>query len=313
MKYTKKAIVPVITGPTASGKTALSLPLAEALGAHIISCDSMQVYRGLDIGTAKADAEEQKRIPHHLLDIRDPGENFSVQDFIDECEKVLEELDARGIFPVFVGGTPQYITSLVEGIRFAPQSVDPELRLELNKRIEAEGGEAMLAKLAQKDPERAAKLHPNDKKRIVRALEIALTSDTTQSEWDSPQNRRALTRRFEVVAVDWPREILYERINERVERMFEKGLADEALWLMRQELPPGSTCLQAIAYKELFPYLRGEMSLEEAKALLKRNSRRYAKRQLTWFRGKDWIRWIKPEETEAFAEAFIERIKASAG
>lgn len=312
MRFTHEAIIPVITGPTASGKTSLSLELAKALNGAIISCDSMQIYKGLDIGTAKATPEERLAAPHYLIDIREPGERFSVQDFTDEAEALLEKLETEGRWPVLAGGTPQYITSLIEGIRFAPQSKDPALREALQARCEKEGGEALLRELSALDPQKASKLHPNDHRRIVRALEIALTSGIRQSDWDLPETRKAVRYRYEVIALDWPRETLYERINQRCDQMLQEGLLDEAARLKAMNLPPDATALQAIGYKELFAYLDGAMSLEEAMELLKRQSRRYAKRQLTWFRAKPWVTWVKPENLQEFLPAFIERLKASA-
>lgn len=310
--YHKQALIPIITGPTASGKTGLSLQLASALDGAVVSCDSMQIYRGLDIGTAKATPAEQALVPHYLIDIRDVRERFSVQDFLTEAEAVLQHLDAEGRWPILVGGTPQYITSLVEGIRFMPDGNDPALRARLQKRCEQEGSAPLLEELARLDPERAAKLHPNDHRRIVRALEIALSGSMTQSEWDRPQTREKPQHRYRVIALDWPREALYARINARVEQMFADGLLDEARYLKSLNLPSDCTSIQAIGYKELFAYLDGEISLDEAKEHLKRQSRRYAKRQLTWFRAKDWIEWIKPESLAAFLPSFTEELKASA-
>lgn len=311
--FGKGDIIPVITGPTGSGKTALSLPLAKALGGAVISCDSMQIYKGLDIGTAKAGPELRAEVPHYLLDIREPDERFSVQDFLTEAEKVLQKLEREGTWPIFVGGTPQYVTSLVEGIRFMPGSRDPELRAELEERIRKEGGERMLRELAGYDPEKASKLHPNDHRRIVRALEIALTSGRRQSDWDTPETRAESRRNYRVIALKWPRDVLYERINQRVDEMFAEGILEEAKYLRSLHLPDKATSLQAIGYKELFSYLDGEISLEEAKEHLKRQSRRYAKRQLTWFRAKDWITWIDPERTEEFLPRFTAEILAGPG
>ncbi|NLF21493.1 MAG: tRNA (adenosine(37)-N6)-dimethylallyltransferase MiaA [Clostridiaceae bacterium] len=300
MRYLEGAPIPIIIGPTGSGKTALALDLAELLDSAIVSSDSMQLYRGLDIATAKATSEEQRRAPHYLVDILDPADVFSVNDYINAAENCLQELTGRGVWPIVVGGTPQYVTALVEGIRFAPESLDGELRARLQARIAQEGGNVLLAELAELDPARAAKLHPNDHRRIVRALEILRTSGQKQSEWDTEASRRALPWKFEVYAIDLPREELYRRIDLRVDRMLEAGLLDEARYVWRLDLPPKASCLQAIGYKELFAYFNGVMTLEEATELLKRNSRRYAKRQLTWFRGKEWITWLNPEELADF-------------
>ena len=276
MLFRKGAEIPVITGPTASGKTALSLPLARALDGAIISCDSMQVYRGLDIGTAKASPAQRAEIPHYLLDIRDPDERFSAEDFIFEAEKVLDQLEAEGRWPVLVGGTPQYITGLAEGIRFMPDADNPALRRHLLLRCEKEGGEALLKELADMDPPKAEKLHPNDHRRIARAMEIYLCTGKRQSDWDKPESRKKDGRHYRVIALRRPREELYERINQRTEKMFEEGLLEEAKKLKAMNLDERATSLQAIGYKELFAYLDGEKSLEEAKDYLKQQSRRYA-------------------------------------
>lgn len=287
------AQVLVLCGPTATGKTALSLALAEALGGEIVSADSMQIYRGMDIGTAKATPAERARAPHHMLDVADPREKYSVARYVEEASRCCDEILARGRLPIITGGTGLYIDSLLAGREFGGEADDGALRERLNAEYERLGGEAMLARLREVDPERAAKLHPGDRRRIVRALEVYEATGLTITEHDA--RTRALPPRYEAarIALSYAdREALYARIDRRVDEMAAQGLFEEVADLLASGLSPESTAMQAIGYKEAALALRGDISREEALALIKQASRRYAKRQLTWFRRTPGVRWI---------------------
>ena len=279
----------VVAGPTASGKTALSIALARAVGGEIVSADSMQIYRGMYIGTAKATPEEQAAVPHHMLDVADPGEAYSVARYVEEAAACCEDIFSRSKIPVITGGTGLYIDSLLSGRSFA-DSGDPALRGQLSADYDRFGGEAMLEQLRAIDPERAALLPPTDRRRIVRALEIYALTGKTMSEHD--RLTRSLPPRYEAVRIVLAyrdRAVLYQRIEQRVDRMVADGLFDEVASLLRQGLDPGCTALQAIGYKEAALCLEGSLDREAAVALIKQSSRRYAKRQITWFG-----RWADP-------------------
>jgi tRNA dimethylallyltransferase len=288
----KKVIV--VCGPTATGKTALGIELALRCGGEIVSADSMQVYRRMDIGTAKATPEERSRVPHHMLDVAEPREDYSVSRYVREASAVCDGLLAAGKVPVIVGGTGLYIDSLLSGRDFAGREEGDEgLRAALNADYDRIGGEAMLARLREFDPERAEKLHPGDKRRIVRAIEIYRLTGKTITRHD--EETRALPPRYEAMTIALSfadRADLYARIDRRVEQMVSDGLFDEVEGLLREGVSPACTAMQAIGYKEAARALRGEISREEAAALIQLNSRRYAKRQLTWFGRNPSARWI---------------------
>ncbi|MBO7373424.1 MAG: tRNA (adenosine(37)-N6)-dimethylallyltransferase MiaA [Oscillospiraceae bacterium] len=276
----------VIAGPTASGKTALSLLLAKQMDGEIVSADSMQIYRGMDIGTAKATADEQAAVPHHMLDLLEPGENYSVSRYVEDASAVCDVLFQRGKLPVVTGGTGLYIDALLAGRQFAGVSdADQDLREQLSRDYDRFGGEAMLQRLAAVDPDRAAKLAPTDRRRLIRALEVYELTGRTISEHDA--HSRTLPSPYEAlyVVLDYAdRKTLYARIDERVDRMCENGLFEETQALLNRGIPDSSTCMQAIGYRQAAMALRGELSRGEAEALIKQATRRYAKRQLTWFR-----------------------------
>ena len=283
----------VVAGPTATGKTHLGILLAQALDGEIVSADSMQVYRRMDIGTAKATAEERAAARHHMLDVAEPWESYSVSRYVEEAARCCDDILARGKLPILVGGTGLYIDSLLSGRDFAGRSEgDESLREELNARWDAEGGEVLLAELRSFDPERAAKLHPSDRRRIVRAIEIYRLTGETISAHDA--RTRALPPRYEAARIHLDyrsRAALYARIDARVDAMIESGLFEEVAALLAEGVPPDSTAMQAIGYKESAAALRGEISRAEAVELIKLSSRRYAKRQLTWFsRTEDALR-----------------------
>ncbi len=282
----------VLTGPTATGKTALGVALAKKLGGEVVSADSMQIYRGMDIGTAKPSAEETDGVPHHMFDVAEPEEAFSVSRYVEMAAASVDDVFARGRQPILVGGTNLYIDSLLSGRDFARKD-DGSLRERIGAEYDALGGEAMRARLAEVDPERAAKLAPGDRRRIVRALEIYELTGKTISEHDAETKKippRYQSVRFALNFAD--REDLYARIDRRVDAMLEAGLADEVRALLKRGVPPEATAMQAIGYKETAEALRGQCTLAEAVERIKLGSRRYAKRQLTWLRRDGELRWI---------------------
>lgn len=276
-----------LTGPTASGKTALSLEIARRIGCEIISLDSMQIYRGMDIGTAKATAEEQHAIPHHMLDIVDPTESFSAEDYRLRALECATDIIVRGKIPLFVGGTGLYLDTLMRGSSPLSPPSDLELRERLHKEGESEEGKDRLyARLCEVDPDTAAKTHKNNLRRVVRALEIFELTGRSKTYFDKASKAASPDVTLCHVTLDFSdRALLYSRVDARVDAMIEEGLVDEVRTLYRAGLlTEDSTAAQAIGYKELADYLRGESTLEEAIALIKLSTRRYAKRQLTWFR-----------------------------
>ena len=284
-----------IAGPTASGKTALSVALAKALGGEIVSCDSMQVYRGMDIGTAKPTLEERQGIAHHLLDVADPSEPFSVGKYVELADAAVQDILRRGRLAIVVGGTGLYMDSLILGRRFAVPSTGQRAKLE--RLADERGIDEILSMLQKADPETAARLHPSDRKRIIRAMEVFLETGTPISRHDALS--REQPPRYEPLWLGIrfaSRAELYARIERRVDEMLRQGLLGEVEALLARGLDPNATALQAIGYKELVPVVRGETDLDTAVALLKQSSRRYAKRQLTWFGKNERIRWLRAEE-----------------
>ncbi len=294
----------IITGPTATGKTRLSVELAKSLSGEVVSADSMQIYRGMDIGTAKVTNDEMQGVAHHMIDVADPMEDYSVSRYVAEATACIEDILSRGKLPIVAGGTNLYIDSLVRGLDFAQTQEDKALREELNAQYDALGGEAMLSRLGEFDPERAAKLHASDKRRIVRAIEIFTLTGETMTEHD--RKTQLLPPRFDAMKVALTfsdREMLYSRINSRVDFMVRQGLFDEVQALLNKGLSPESTAMQAIGYKEPAAYLRGEIGRDEAIEQIKLSSRRYAKRQLTWLRRDEAVRWIQWGAVPDFDEA----------
>ncbi|TWT28226.1 tRNA (adenosine(37)-N6)-dimethylallyltransferase MiaA [Planomicrobium sp. CPCC 101110] len=277
--------VVAIVGPTASGKTALSLELAKRLDGEIINGDSMQIYRGMSIGTAKIKPEEMAGIPHHLLDIKDPDEAFSVAEYQKLVRGKIEEIKSRKKLPIIVGGTGLYVQAVLFDYRFTEAQVDENLRKSLYEELENFGPVHMHAKLLALDPE--ADIHPNNTRRVVRAIEILLSDEkkTDRSLALAPMYNDA------IIGLDMPRDLLYDRINQRVDGMMEEGLLEEAKALHGRGIR-GVQSIQAIGYKELYAYLDGKLELSEAVDQLKKNSRRYAKRQFTYFKNKLPILWI---------------------
>lgn len=296
----------VITGPTATGKTAAGVLLAQELCGEVVSADSMQVYRGMNIGTAKATAEEMQGVPHHMLDIADPRENYSVARYVREADACIQDILSRGKLPILVGGTGLYIDSLVLGRNFGGESSDPALRTELNEYYDRIGGDAMLSELAQIDPARAAKLHPADKKRIVRALEVWKVTGKTITQHDAETKELPPRYNAAMLALSFAdRAALYSRIDARVDKMIEGGLFDEVRALLASGVPDTCTAMQAIGYKETVLALRGALTRPEAAEIIKRESRRYAKRQLTWLRANpvlEWFLWSSSQNWSDFRQ-----------
>ncbi|MBQ3533908.1 MAG: tRNA (adenosine(37)-N6)-dimethylallyltransferase MiaA [Clostridia bacterium] len=300
----KKQIV-VICGPTASGKTALSIALAKAFNGEVVSADSMQIYRRMDIGTAKPTLEERDGVPHHMLDVAEPGESYSVSRYAEEASACVEDILARGKLPIVCGGTGLYIDGLIRGTDFQPAGTDSGLREQLEGEWETQGAEAMMARLAAVDPDSAARLHLSDKRRILRALEVYLATGETITVHNA--RSKAVPPRYEALMIGLntePRQILYDRIDRRVDVMLEQGLLQEVRSLLEDGLLEG-TAAQAIGYKELLAHFRGEMPLEQAADLIRQKSRNYAKRQLTWFRRDERVKWIVYNAPEA-AQAVLQ-------
>ncbi len=292
----------VIAGPTASGKTALAVELCRRFNGEVISADSMQVYDTLTVGTARPMPEETNGIPHHLMGFLPPDASFSVAKYAELAHAAIADVHARGKLPILCGGTGLYIQAVVENLSYEEQPASRELREQLRERIEREGGEVLLAELAQVDPETAARLHPNDHGRIVRALEIVRTTGRTITEQNAASHAVNSPYRVCGLRLEYrERGTLYDRINRRVTAMLDAGLVEEAQWLRRQ--PNTDTVRQAIGYKELEPYLQGAVSREEAAEALRQATRRYAKRQLSWFRRYDWLKPIYMDEEQPAAQA----------
>lgn len=293
----------VITGPTATGKSKLGVMLARDLRGEIVSADSMQIYKYMDIGTAKPTPEEMGGVPHHMIDCVSPFEPYSVSLYVRDAAKCCEDILRRGKTPVIVGGTGLYIESLISGRDFCAAPEDRKLREELSRDYDETGGEAMLQRLSKYDPDRAQKLHPNDKKRVVRALEIALAGERI-SEHDRRTQESAprFDAKFIVLGCQ-NRQDLYDRIDGRVDGMMEAGLVREVQSLLDMGLTPGHTSMQAIGYKEICEALEGRTTLPEAVETVKRQSRRYAKRQISWCGRYQGALRIDFEKTPDFEKA----------
>lgn len=289
-----KMPVVAVGGPTASGKTAFSVQLAKRLGGEVVCADSMQIYKGLDVGTAKATKEEMEGVPHHLMDFLPPEETFSVADFVEAANREVQAITGRGRLPVLVGGTGLYIESFLNGVRFAEQKTDPALRERLEKEAGELGAQAMHRRLAAIDPDYAATVHPNNVGRVIRALELYYSSGKTMSrqrEESLPETPPFDSMVFCLAPAE--RSELYRRIDVRVDRMLEAGILEEAkmVWENRERY---RTAAQAIGYKEFFPYFEGTADLAACTDKLKQASRNYAKRQLTWFRRMENVIWLDP-------------------
>ncbi len=280
-----------IAGPTASGKTSFAVELAKNINGEIISADSMQIYKYMDIGTAKPDKEEMQGIKHYLIDEISPFENFSVNEFVIRAKKYIEEISAKGKVPIVAGGTGLFINSLIDNVKFSKTDVDESLRAQLTEIAENNGVLHLHNMLGEIDPESALRIHPNNVKRVIRAIEIYKTSGITMTEQIKNSKNEPSPYDLSYAALTAPREILYDRINKRVDIMLEKGLIKEVENLKNMGLDLSFNSMQGIGYKETLLYLENKISKNELSELIKQESRRYAKRQLTWFRRDCRIKW----------------------
>ena len=298
-----------VVGCTASGKTSLAVELATRLNGEIVSCDSMQIYTNMNVGTATPDEEERRGIPHHLMDFVDPTNprGYSCADYVQDARAAVEDILARGKLPILCGGTGLYLDAFLRGGSFEVTDSDPALRAELCALAEREGNDALHALLRELDPESAEAIHPNNVKRVARAIEICKTTGRKKSDLDRESREPDCPYDAVVIGLHYNcRQTLYDRIDRRVDLMMEQGLLEETRRL-REAGVFGlcQTAAQAIGYKELFPYLDGEASLEACVEVLKMATRRYAKRQITWFRAKSYVQWVDCDHPEGSAEAGI--------
>ncbi len=312
MDQTKIPVIAVL-GPTASGKTALSIALAKSLNGEVISADSMQIYRGMDIATAKPTSEEMAGIPHHLIGYVGPEEPYSLGRYAADAHAAIAEVSARGKLPILCGGTGLYLDTVLDNRDIGETGSDPAIRAELSELAEKHGGDYLLSMLREFDPETADALHANNLPRIIRAIEVYRLSGVTMSELQ--RKSRETPERYDTLRIGIAyrnRAVLYDRINRRVDLMMEQGLLEETRAFREEKL---GTSAQAIGYKELFPYLDGEKSLESCLESLKQATRNYAKRQLTWFRRDSRIYWVYPDEEDVcfkaaeLARSFLNREK----
>lgn len=301
--------IPVITGPTAVGKTALGIELAEKIGGEIISMDSRQVFRGMDIGTAKASADEQTAVPHHLIDIVEPGERYTVDDFVNDCGKAIDEIVARGKCPIILGGTPFYLFAMMGGLDFCNVDSDEELRARLRKEAAESGNEALHERLAEVDPQSASEIHPNDVYRVARALEIFHLSGKPASELrnarrPNAENLICYGYPINVFILYTERETIYDLINRRTESMFERGLIQETRGILESRPDCRYFLTKTIGYAQALDALEERITIEEAIGETAKFTRRFAKRQLTWFRSMSGVEWVdaKGGSTDRLAE-----------
>ena len=310
--FGKYSFIPVIAGPTASGKSALALEICRRADGELVCADSMQIYKGLDVGTAKDTKEEIGDIPHYMTDIIEPGTDFSVYDYVSTAIPIIRDILRRGKLPVVCGGTGQYISSLLYGLDYGEGDEDAEINAtkELEEELSKLGIDVLYARLQEEDPEAAKIIHPNNKRRVIRALAVHKALGITFSEKNRRSKLSGPEFPFKVFMLDWDREELYSRINKRVGIMVSEGLVDEAKMLLSLNVDRTSTCWQAIGYKEMLNYLDGKETLEEACDRIRIGTRHYAKRQLTWLRsmGGD-VTKISPDDPAVNAEKVLELCK----
>lgn len=304
----KKPLI-ILTGPTAVGKTKLSIALARAVNGEIISADSMQVYQHMNIGTAKIMPEEMDGIPHHLVDILSPMEDFNIVLFQQMAKKAMQEIYKKGRIPILVGGTGFYIQSVLYDIDFTESEEDSEYRQRLWKIAGTEGEEALHQMLKDCDPRAAEQIHPNNVKRVIRALEFYKNTGTPISEHNEEQKKKESPYQFLYLVLDQDRGILYDRIEKRIDQMLEQGLVEEVEYLRKMGCHKEMVSMKGLGYKEILSYLEGERSLDEAVEILKRDTRRFAKRQLTWFRREKETVWIEKEQFASEEEILAEILR----
>ncbi len=315
MEENKRPLI-VLTGPTAVGKTRLSIDLARAVGGEILSADSMQVYRHMDIGSAKITEEQMGGVPHHMIDILEPWEDFNVVIFQKKCLECLEEVYRRGRIPILTGGTGFYIQAVLKGIDFTDNEEDSSYREELEALAREKGAGFLHELLRQADPDAARSIHENNIRRTIRALEYHRLTGERISDHNRQERRKGSVYRSCYFVLNDSRDRLYGRIEERVDEMLERGLVEEVRRLLEMGVKPGMVSMQGLGYKETAAYLEGEYTLEEAVSLIKRDTRRFAKRQLTWFRREQDVIWVEKGQFDYDDEKIMEfmlRCLAQAG
>ena len=286
----------VICGPTASGKTALSIELAKQINGEIVSCDSMQIYKDMDIGTAKPTVEEMQGIKHYLIGYVSPEERYSVADYKTDAKKAIKEIIDKGKMPIVVGGTGLYLDSLIYEIEYQDIKLDEEYRKKLEEEVEEKGLDVLYERAKQIDEKAIEKISPNDKKRILRILEIYHATGKTKTQQEIESRKKEVEYDYKVYALDWDRQKLYDRINKRVDMMIEQGLIEEVKQIL-DKYDTFPTAMQGLGYKEVVEYLEGKLTKEEMIEKIKMETRRYAKRQLTWFRKNKQTIWLDAEDT----------------
>lgn len=309
--YQKNPQIPlvILVGPTAVGKTAASIGLAKALNGEIISGDSMQIFRGLDIGTAKISKTEMAGVPHHLIDIKEPWETFSAAEFKRLADEAIQDIYSRGKLPIIVGGTGFYVNSVLYEYHFGEADTDAVYREELEQYLSDHGSDALWQLLQEKDPASAQKLHSNDTKRVMRALEVLHVTGVPASERQSSVDKQTMRYDAVYIALNLPREILYDRINRRVDQMIADGLEEEVQHALASGIKRDALSMTSLGYRQMIQYLHGEISFERAVELIKRDTRHFAKRQLTWFRHDPNIQWVdKQGKSDAEIEAELLKI-----
>lgn len=297
----------IICGPTAVGKTAVSIDLAKKFNGEIVSADSQQIWKGFDVGTAKADLTSRSDVTHHLIDVAEPEERFDAKRFVEMADEAISDISSRGRLPIVVGGTGMYLRMLLHGLCEAPPQ-DADYRRKLETEIERDGLAVLHSRLAEVDPESARNIHPNDTTRIVRALEIHHLTDVAASEFRESHGFNESRYDAVKIGLNIDREELYRRIDERVDRMMQEGLIDEVKDLLARH---DVSCqpFQAVGYREIVDFLEGSIDLERAVYLTKRNSRHFAKRQLTWFRSDKEIQWFDPAELSGLERTIAEFLR----
>ncbi len=293
----KKPSIIAVCGPTGIGKTSTAITIAEAERGEIIGADSMQIYRHMDIGTAKPTAAEQARVPHHLIDVVDPDDDFDAAKFARMASRVITDMAGRGVLPVVAGGTGLYIKALTRGL-FESDAGDPEIRASLKAAADEKGGAALFGALEKVDPQTAARIHPNDTYRVLRALEVYETSGRPLSQLQAEHAFADEKYRCLKIGLTMDREKLYERINRRVDAMLSQGFEAEVRQLLDSGYAPELKAMQSLGYRHMAAYISGQIDRDEMRETMKRDTRRYAKRQLTWFRADRDMHWFEPGETE---------------